>query len=429
MDFAPDATTRQITDQVRDFVQSEVLPAEPVLAEQLAATPGVWSFRPVVRHLQATARERGLWNLFLPPGAPVGARGGGLTNLQYAPVAELTGYSPKLAPVAMNCAAPDTGNMELLAHFATPEQRERWLDPLLDGAQRSAFCMTEPAVASSDATNIATRLVRDGDEYVISGRKWFATGAMNPDCGLLIVMGKTDPEAPRHRQQSMVLVPRDTPGVTVVRGLSVFGYDDRDHGGHAEIVFDDVRVPAANLLGGEGEGFAMAQARLGPGRIHHCMRALGTAERAMDLVRERAAERVAFGGPLADQGVVREWLATARIEIESLRLLVLKTAWLMDTVGNKAAMTEIQAIKIAVPRAVGQILDRAVQVFGAAGVSGDHPLAELFAGVRTLRLADGPDEVHLASLGRAELRRRTPFLDRPGPARPAPSTPLEGDPT
>ena len=419
MDFAPDATTRQITERVRDFVVGEVLPAEPVLAEQVAATPGDWSFRPVVRHLQATARERGLWNLFLPPCGPAGTHGGGLTNLQYAPVAELTGYSPKLAPVAMNCAAPDTGNMELLAHFGTPEQRERWLDPLLDAAQRSAFCMTEPAVASSDATNIATRMVRDGDEYVITGRKWFATGAMNPGCGLLIVMGKTDPDAPRHRQQSMVLVPRDAPGVRVLRGLSVLGYDDRDHGGHAEIVFDDVRVPATNLLGGEGEGFAMAQARLGPGRIHHCMRALGTAERAMDLVRERAGERVAFGGPLADQGVVREWLATARIEIESLRLLVLKTAWLMDTVGNKAAMTEIQAIKIAVPRAVGQILDRAVQVFGAAGVSGDHPLAELFAGVRTLRLADGPDEVHLASLGRAELRRRAPFLAPP---------PLEGDP-
>ena len=290
--------------------------------------------------------------------------------------------------------------------------------------------MTEPAVASSDATNIATRIVRDGDEYVITGRKWFATGAMNPDCGLLIVMGKTDTgetgtAAPRHRQQSMVLVPRDTPGVTVVRGLTVLGYDDRDHGGHAEIVFDDVRVPATSLLGGEGEGFAMAQARLGPGRIHHCMRALGIAERAMDLVRERATQRVAFGAPLADQGVVREWLALSRIEIESLRLLVLKTAWLMDTVGNKAAMTEIQAIKIAVPRAVGQILDRAVQVFGAAGVSGDHPLAELFAGVRTLRLADGPDEVHLASLGRAELRRRAPFLTQPAPARPSP----EGDPT
>ncbi|MFD7025291.1 acyl-CoA dehydrogenase family protein [Promicromonospora sukumoe] len=432
MDFAPDATTRDITGRVRDFLAEDVLPAEPVLAAQVAATPGDWSFRPVVRDLQAAARERGLWNLFLPPGGPGGPaaeRGGGLTNLQYAPVAELTGYSPKLAPVAMNCAAPDTGNMELLAHFATPEQRERWLDPLLDGAQRSAFCMTEPAVASSDATNIATRIVRDGDEYVVTGRKWFATGAMNPDCGLLVVMGKTDPAAARHRQQSMVLVPRETPGVTVVRGLTVLGYDDRDHGGHAEIVFDDVRVPAANLLGGEGDGFAMAQARLGPGRIHHCMRALGTAERALDLVRERAADRVAFGAPLADQGVVREWVATSRIEIESLRLLVLKTAWLMDTVGNKAAMTEIQAIKIAVPRAVGQILDRAVQVFGAAGVSGDHPLAELLAGVRTLRLADGPDEVHLASLGRAELRRRASYLARVAP--PTRSTPsnVEGDPT
>ncbi|MFI2363844.1 acyl-CoA dehydrogenase family protein [Promicromonospora sp. NPDC019610] len=432
MDFAPDATTREITARVRDFLVDDVLPAEPVLAAQLAATPDDWSFRPVVRDLQAAARERGLWNLFLPPGGPAAERGGGLTNLQYAPVAELTGYSPKLAPVAMNCAAPDTGNMELLAHFATPAQRERWLDPLLDGTLRSAFCMTEPAVASSDATNIATRIVRDGDEYVLTGRKWFATGAMNPDCGLLVVMGRTDPgtdpEVARHRQQSMVLVPRDTPGVTVLRGLTVLGYDDRDHGGHAEIVFDDVRVPADALLGGEGDGFAMAQARLGPGRIHHCMRALGMAERALDLVRERAAERVAFGGPLADQGVVREWAATSRIELESLRLLVLKTAWLMDTVGNKAAMTEIQAIKIAVPRAVGQILDRAVQVFGAAGVSGDHPLAELLVGVRTLRLADGPDEVQLAGLGRAELRRRAPYLARVAPVPPTTST-VEGDPT
>ncbi|GGM34855.1 acyl-CoA dehydrogenase family protein [Promicromonospora citrea] len=430
MDFAPDTTTRETCDRVRAFLTEEVLPAEPVLDDELAATPDDWSFRPVVRRLQTAARERGLWNLFLPPDSPAGDRGAGLTNLQYAPVAELTGYSPRLAPVATNCAAPDTGNAELLAHFGTPEQRERWLDPLLDGTLRSAFCMTEPDVASSDATNIATSIVRDGDDYVITGRKWFATGAMNPGCGLLVVMGRTDPDGPRHRQQSIVLVPRDTPGVTVVRGLTVLGYDDRDHGGHAEIRFDGARVPAANLLGGEGEGFAMAQARLGPGRIHHCMRALGTAERAMDLVRERATRRTAFGGPLADQGVVREWLAGARVEIEALRLLVLKTAWLMDTVGTKAAMTEIQAIKIAVPRAVGQILDRAVQLFGAAGLSGDHPLAELFAGVRALRLADGPDEVHLASLGRAEARRRAPYLAprnrTPGTAAP---TPLEGDPT
>ena len=265
--------------------------------------------------------------------------------------------------------------------------------------------MTEPDVASSDASQIATRIVRDGDEYVITGRKWWSTGAMSPDCALLVVMGATDPTADRHRRQSMVLVPRDTPGVRIVRPLTVFGYDDRDHGGHAEIAFDDVRVPVANILAGEGEGFAIAQARLGPGRIHHCMRSLGMAERAMDLVVERASSRVAFGRPLADQGVVREWVAESRLQIEALRLLVLKTAWLMDTVGNRAAMTEIQAIKIAVPRAVQQILDRAIQLFGAAGLSGDQPLAEMFAAARALRLADGPDEVHLASLGRAQLTK------------------------
>ena len=289
--------------------------------------------------------------------------------------------------------------------FGTPAQKEEWLEPLLDAEIRSAFCMTEPDVASSDASQIATRIVRDGDEYVITGRKWWSTGAMNPDCALLVVMGATDPEAERHRRQSMVLVPRDTPGVRIVRPLTVFGYDDRDHGGHAEITFTDVRVPATNLIGGEGDGFAIAQARLGPGRIHHCMRAIGMAEHALALVRERAATRVAFGRPLAEQGVVREWVAESRIQIESLRLLVLKTAWLMDTVGNREAMTEIQAIKIAVPRAVQQILDRAIQVFGGAGVSDDTPLAEMFAGSRVLRLADGPDEVHLSALGKAEFRR------------------------
>jgi acyl-CoA dehydrogenase len=402
VDFAPDARTAGLTAQVRAFLHERVLPAEPVLDAQLAATPDTWSFRPVVSDLRAAAREQGLWNLFLPDG-PAGRHGAGLTNLQYAPLAELTGWSPRLAPVALNCAAPDTGNMELLAHFGTPEQQERWLEPLLDARIRSAFCMTEPDVASSDATQIGTRIRRDGDDLVISGRKWWSTGAMNPDAALLIVMGKTDPDAPRHRQQSMVLVPRDTPGVTVVRPLTVFGYDDRDHGGHAEITFDDVRVPASHLLGGAGEGFAVAQARLGPGRIHHCMRALGMAERALALAGERARGRVAFGRPLAEQGVVREWVATARIEVEALRLLVLKTAWLMDTVGNRAAMTEIQAIKIAVPRAVQSILDRVMQLFGAAGLSGDQPLAEMFAAARALRLADGPDEVHLRALGRAEL--------------------------
>ncbi len=400
MDFAHDARTAALIDEVRGFLDEHVLPAEPVLETQLAATPDGWGTRPIVRELQTRARARALWNLFLP-----GDRGAGLTNLQYAPLAELTGWSPRLGPISVNCAAPDTGNMEVLADFGTPAQQERWLRPLLSAEIRSSFCMTEPEVASSDATNIATRIRREGDEYVITGRKWWSTGAMNPEAAIFIVMGKTDPDSARHRQQSMILVPRETPGVTIVRPLTVFGYDDRDHGGHAEIAFDEVRVPASNLIGGEGEGFAIAQARLGPGRIHHCMRALGMAERALSLVRERALQRVAFGRSLAEQGVLREWVAESRIQLEALRLLVLKTAWLMDTAGNRAAMTEIQAIKIAVPRAVQQILDRAIQVFGAAGLSADQPLAEMFAGARALRLADGPDEVHLNALGKAEFGR------------------------
>ena len=400
MDFAPDATTRDYTERARAFLEEQVLPAEPLLDEQLAATPDDWTVRPVVRELQEKARAQGLWNLFLS-----GDHGGaGLTNLQYAPVAEVTGWSPRLAPAAFNCAAPDTGNMEVLNDFGTPAQKERWLGPLLDARIRSAFCMTEPEVASSDATNIGTRIRRDGDHYVITGRKWWSTGAMNPDAAVFIVMGKTDPDAARHRQQSMILVPRDAAGVRIVRPLTVFGYDDRDHGGHAEVAFDEVRVPVGNLIAGEGDGFSIAQARLGPGRIHHCMRALGMGERALALMIERASARHAFGRPLADQGVVREWIAEARIQLEALRLLVLKTAWLMDTVGNRHAMTEIQAIKIAVPRAVQQIVDRAIQLHGGAGVSSDTPLAELYAGVRSLRIADGPDEVHLASLGRAQLR-------------------------
>jgi acyl-CoA dehydrogenase len=400
MDFAHDARTTELIGELTDFLETEVYPAEAELQAELDASPGVWSDPAVVGRLRESARKRGLWNLFLP-----GARGAGLTNLQYAPLAELTGRSIRLAPAALNCAAPDTGNMEVLAEFGTPAQQAEWLEPLLEARIRSSFCMTEPDVASSDATNIETRIERDGDEYVITGRKWWSTGAMNPDAALFIVMGKTDPAAERHRQQSMVLVPRNTPGVTVVRPLTVFGYDDREHGGHAEIAFDGVRVPVANLIGEEGGGFAIAQARLGPGRIHHCMRAIGMAERALDLVRSRAATRIAFGRPLSEQGVVREWAADARIQLEALRLLVLKTAWLMDTVGNKRAMTEIQAIKIAVPTAVEGILDHAIQLFGAAGVSGDTPLAEMFAAVRTLRLADGPDEVHRMSLGRAELSR------------------------
>lgn len=399
MDFSYDAKTTGLIEAMTVFLEEKVYPAEAVLREQVEATPGDWTLRPIVRELQAEARSRGLWNLFLPTGE------NGLTNLQYAPIAELSGRSVKLAPIALNCAAPDTGNMELLEQFGSPAQQREWLEPLLTGEIRSSFCMTEPEVASSDATNIETSITRDGDEWVINGRKWWSTGAMNPAAKLFIVMGKTDPGAARHRQQSMVLVPRGAAGVTVLRPLSVFGYDDRDHGGHAEVLFENVRVSAESLVGETGDGFAIAQARLGPGRIHHCMRALGMAERAMDLMRDRANSRVAFGRPLAEQGVIREWLAESRIEIESLRLLVLKTAWLMDTVGNRQAMTEIQAIKIAVPRAVERILNRAIQLHGGAGVSDDTPLAEMYAGARTLRLADGPDEVHLNSLGKAELRR------------------------
>ncbi|MFE2409996.1 acyl-CoA dehydrogenase family protein [Kitasatospora sp. NPDC059408] len=401
MDFAYDARTNQLREQLLAFMDAHVYPAEPVLEEQLAdpARPA-WSVPPIVADLQAEARKQGLWNLFLP-----GDEGAGLTNLQYAPLAEITGRSPQLAPPAFNCAAPDTGNMELLAQFGSPEQRERWLRPLLDGEIRSAFAMTEPEVASSDATNIATRIERDGDEYVVNGRKWYITGAMNPQCRILIVMGKTDPAAAKHRQQSMILVPRDTPGVTVKRGMKVFGYDDSDHGGHAEVLFEDVRVPAANLIGEEGAGFAIAQARLGPGRIHHCMRAIGIAERALELMCRRSIGRAAFGRPLADQGVVQDWIAESRVRIEQLRLLVLKTAWLMDTVGNRGAHTEIQAIKIATPITVEWILDKAVQAHGAAGVSQDTPLAQLWAGNRTLRLADGPDEVHKRSLARRELKK------------------------
>ncbi|GAA1455315.1 acyl-CoA dehydrogenase family protein [Nocardiopsis tropica] len=401
MDFAYDEGTEELRQRLLAFMDEHVYPAEAVLAEQLAAREDRWSTAPVVRELQARAREQGLWNLFLA-GHP---EHGGLANLRYAPLAEITGRSPRLAPAALNCAAPDTGNMEVLTMFGTPEQKKRWLEPLLAADIRSAFAMTEPEVASSDATNITTSIVRDGDEYVVNGRKWFITGALNPECAVFIVMGKTDPDADRHRQQSMVLVPRDTPGLTVRRGMSVYGFDDSDHGGHAEVLFEDVRVPAENLVGGEGEGFAIAQARLGPGRIHHCMRLIGMAERALELTCRRVLDRVAFGRPLAEQGVVREWIAEARVSIEQLRLLVLKTAYLMDTVGNRGAHTEIQAIKIATPRTVEWIMDKAIQAHGAAGVSQDLPLAGWMAGVRSLRLADGPDEVHLRSLGRAELRK------------------------
>ncbi|MEV0724969.1 acyl-CoA dehydrogenase family protein [Micromonospora purpureochromogenes] len=402
MDFALDPRTEGLRDNLLDFMDSHVYPAEHAFHEQLGQLGNRWAWDavPVLAELRAAARKRGLWNLFLP-----GTHGAGLTNLQYAPLAEITGRS-HLAPAALNCAAPDTGNMEVLAMFGTEQQRKQWLEPLLDGRIRSSFAMTEPDVASSDATNISTRIERAGDQYVINGRKWWITGAMNPNARILIVMGKTDPDAERHRQQSMVLVPRDTPGLVIKRGMEVFGYDDHDHGGHAELEFHDVRVPVENLIGGEGDGFAIAQARLGPGRIHHCMRSIGVAEQAIELMCARAEQRTAFGRPLAEQGVIRDWIAESRVRIEQLRLLVLKTAWLMDTVGNKGAHTEIQAIKIATPETVLWILDKAIQVHGAAGLSQDFPLAGAYARIRTLRFADGPDEVHKNALARHELRRQ-----------------------
>jgi acyl-CoA dehydrogenase len=393
MDFGFDATTEKLRGELLAFMESHVYPAELRIGREPAATD--FATPPLMQELKAAARERGLWNFFCE-----------LPNLSYAPLAEITGWSPKLAPEAVNCSAPDTGNMEVLAQFGTPEQRERWLRPLLEGEIRSAFCMTEPEVASSDATNIATRIRREGDEYVVDGRKWYASGAMNPNCRILIVMGKTDPDAPRHRQQSMILVPRETPGVEIVRPMQAFGYVDEWHGGHAEVRFHGVRVPAANLIAGEGEGFAISQARLGPGRIHHCMRLIGMAERAIALMCERAESRVAFGRPLAEQGVVREWIAESRVRVEQARLLVLKTAWLMDTVGNKGAHSEIQSIKIGVPAMAEWVLDKAIQAHGGGGVGQDFPLAELWVAARTLRLADGPDEVHRRSLAKVELARQ-----------------------
>jgi len=403
MDFAYDTHTEELRKQLLDFMDEWIYPAEPVFAEQVASNARAgdpWRRPPVVAELKHEARSRGLWNLFLTHNDS----GPGLTNLQYAPLAEITGRSPWLAPEALNCAAPDTGNMELLAEFGTEQQRDRWLRPLLDGEIRSAFCMTEPDVASSDASNIATRIERDGAEYVINGRKWWSSGAMNPECAILIVMGRTAQEGDRHRQQSMILVPRDTPGVSMRRGITLFGYDDAPHGGHAEVEFRDARVPATNLIAGEGDGFAIAQARLGPGRIHHCMRLIGASERALELMCRRVTKRTAFGKALAEQGVIQDWIAEARVRIEQARLLVLKTAWMMDTVGNKGAHTEIQAIKIATPAMAEWVIDKAIQAHGAAGVSQDFPLAALWANARTLRFADGPDEVHKRSLARRELR-------------------------
>jgi len=405
MDFAYDRTTVEMCERLEAFMRECVYPVEPRFHEQVATQSDPWATPPVIEELKREARSRGLWNLFLPAPHDEGA---GLTNLQYAPLAEITGHSPWLAPEALNCSAPDTGNMELLVLFGTEQQKRRWLEPLLDGRIRSAFSMTEPELASSDASNIATRIERNGDEYVINGRKWWSTGAMSPHCELLIVMGVTDPDAPRHQRQSMILVPKDTPGVDVRGSTTVFGYTDGSHGGHAEIVFGDVRVPADNLLGGEGEGFRLAQERLGPGRIHHCMRAIGMAERALELMCTRTAGRVAFGAPIIEQGVVQHWIAEARMRIEQARLLVLKTAWLMDTVGNRGARTEVSAIKVVVPQMATWVLDRAIQAHGAQGFTDQTPLAELYAHARALQVLDGPDEVHRMAIARRETR---PYRD------------------
>ncbi|MFF4566326.1 acyl-CoA dehydrogenase family protein [Streptomyces sp. NPDC001435] len=381
-----------------EFMDSHIYPAEAVYHEQMSASGDPHFHPPIIEELKAEARGRGLWNLFHPHPE----WGPGLTNLEYAPLAEIMGRS-HIASEACNCNAPDTGNMEVLTLFGSDEHKEKYLKPLLDGTMASAFAMTEPQVASSDATNIELRMERDGDEYVLNGRKWFASNALHRNCKVLIVMGKTDPTAAPHRQQSMMVVPIDAPGVTVMRGLPVFGYQDRE--GHAEIDFTDVRVPAKDVLKGEGEGFAISQARLGPGRIHHCMRAIGAAERALELMCRRAQSRVTFGSPLAERSNIQDWIAEARIDIEMIRLLTLKAAYLMDTVGNKEARTEIAAIKVAAPNIALKVVDRAIQVHGGAGVTEDFPLAMMYAQLRTLRLADGPDEVHKRAIARHELRQ------------------------
>ena len=397
MDFALSPKAAALQETLLGFMDEFVYPAEAVYAEQMAAAGDPHFHPPVIEDLKRAARAKGLWNLFLPHATQWTE---GLSNTDYAPLAEITGRST-LGPEALNCAAPDTGNMEVLTMFGNDEQKEQWLQPLLEGEIRSCFAMTEPAVASSDATNIECRIERDGDDYVINGRKWWISGAASSRCKIAIVMGKTDPTASTHLQQSMVLVPMDTPGLTNVRALPVFGYQDRE--GHCELLFEDVRVPVTNLIGEEGSGFAIAQARLGPGRIHHCMRCIGAAERALELMCQRVTTRVAFGKTLAEQGVIREWIADSRIELDQARLLTLNAAWLMDTVGNKSARAEISAIKVVAPNVALKVIDRAIQAFGGMGVSDDVPLAAMYAGIRTLRLADGPDEVHRNVIARREL--------------------------
>ncbi len=400
MDFAFSARVSELRERLLAFMDEVVYPNERTYADQHAAAPNRWASPPIMEEMKGKARAAGLWNLFLPESE----LGGGLTNLEYAPLCEIMGRSP-IAPEVFNCAAPDTGNMEVLVRYGTDAQKRRWLGPLLDGAIRSAYAMTEPDVASSDATNIRARIERDGDEYVINGRKWWITGAGSANCEVLIVMGKSDPQAERHRQQSMILVPKDTPGVIVVRPLTVFGYDDAPVG-HWELRFENVRVPRDNILLGEGRGFEIAQGRLGPGRIHHCMRVIGLAERSLEAMCARAQSRVAFGAPLADQGVVMEAVASSRMEIEQARLLTLKAAHMMDTVGNKTARAEIAMIKVVAPAMALRVIDRAIQVHGGAGMCEDFGLARAWAHSRTLRVLDGPDEVHRRTVARVELRNQ-----------------------
>jgi acyl-CoA dehydrogenase len=393
--------TLELREHLEAFMDEFVYPSERTFQEQVEAGEDRWSTPPLMEELKEKARSAGLWNLFLPDSE----YGAGLSNAEYAPLCEVMGRS-LIAPEVFNCNAPDTGNMEVLARYGTPEQQERWLKPLLNGEIRSTFCMTEPDVASSDATNIQARIERtsSGDEYVVNGRKWWSTGALNRRCKISIFMGKTNTSAPRYEQQSMILIPLDAPGVKIERPLSIFGYDEAPHG-HAEISFEDVRVPTENILWDEGKGFAIAQGRLGPGRIHHCMRQIGVAERALELMCERVKGREAFGKPLAEQGVIMEWIADSRMEIEQARLLTLKAAHMMDTVGNKEARSEIAQIKVVAPNATLRVVDRAIQAFGGAGVSGDTPLAAFWAEARILRLADGPDEVHRASVAKLELKK------------------------
>jgi acyl-CoA dehydrogenase len=400
MDFEFSPRTERLRAQLLAFMQREIYPAEKAFERELNEAPSRWQIPPVMEELKRKARQEGLWNLFLPESE----LGAGLTNLEYAPLCEIMGRSP-IAPEAFNCSAPDTGNMETLVRYATTAQQEQWLKPLLAGDFRSSFAMTEPAVASSDATNIEARIERDGNRgYIVNARKWWTSGAMDPRCKIFILMGKTDPNAPRHQQQSMILVPRDTEGVNVVRALTVFGYDDAPHG-HAEVEFKDVRVPAENILLGEGRGFEIAQGRLGPGRIHHCMRMIGLAERSLEAMVTRVKSRVAFGRPLADQGVIREWIADSRMEIEQARLLTLKAAHMMDTVGNKGAQAEIAMIKVLAPKMLLAVIDRAIQAHGGAGVSQDFGLAYAWARSRVMRIVDGPDEVHKRAIARLELRK------------------------